>query len=93
MVSRQTWVRVGNWVALIGLPNKRRLGRPYLPTWFVLGPLREGEPTRPTVASGCTELVEGGTDVRIVLTEGILPPQLEPALAEAARNLVRSRPA
>lgn len=85
---KPTWVRVGSWAAIISYPARRRYGKAYEPTWLVLGPKREGEKLRPTVASGSASTVDGVTS--LVTASGILPPDLEPALLEAARALVQA---
>lgn len=55
---------------------------------MVLGPKREGEKLRPTVASGTAPTVDGVTE--LLTLSGILPPDLEPALLEAAQALVQA---
>jgi hypothetical protein len=83
---KPTWVRVGVWAALISYPLRRRHGIPYAPTWLVLGPMPESGRARPTVASGRAVTVDGVTTLET--QSGIMPPDMEPALLEAACALV-----
>lgn len=87
MSAGPVWVRVGAHVAMIGYPMRRRRHVPHLPTWIVLGPLQANQRPRPTLGSGVVDVApDGAAALRVV--DGELPPDLAPALLEAAQCLV-----
>jgi hypothetical protein len=82
MPPRASWVRVGEHRAFIGYTRKHAS-----PTFIVLAPKAHPRHAAPVVCAGTCQVLETG-DVSLVVLDGTLPAELEPALIEVARNLV-----